>query len=293
MNKVRRNKAAIITFLAPASILFAIIIIIPIFMSAYYSVLDWNGFTEGTFVGFDNFKELFTNPSINFSKTLGNVFMFVGMSVFLQLPLALLLALVLGKGIKGERFFVTIFFIPVLLSTTVIGQLWSKIYNPQYGIVNTFLRFLGLDGWCQTWLGDQKYALLSCFIPMLWQYVGYHMLLMYAAIKGISPDIREAAKIDGASDFQLAKKITIPLIKPVLRLCFIFAVTGSLKIFDLIYILTNGGPAHASEVPTTMMINMIFIRGRYGMGSAIAMIIIILCFFFALLIKKLFKTEVD
>ena len=277
----------------PATLLFTVIIIIPIFMSAYYSLLDWNGFTDGTFVGIKNYIELFTNPSVGFAKTLGNAFLFAGMSVFIQLPLALLLALTLGKGIKGERFFMSVFFIPVLLSTTVIGQLWSKIYNPQYGIVNTFLRTVGLESWCHTWLGEQNTALLACFIPMLWQYVGYHMLLMYAGIKSLPPDVSEAARIDGASQGQLNRYVVIPMIKPVIRMCVIFAVTGSLKAFDLIYVLTNGGPAHASEVPSTQMISMIFSRGRYGFGSSIAMFIIFLCFFFAILIKKVFKTEVD
>ena len=293
MNKVRRNKVAILIFMLPATILFTAIIILPIFMSAYYSLLEWNGFTEGTFVGLGNYIELFTNPSVGFGKTLANAFIFAGLSVFIQLPLALLLALTIGKGIKGERFFMAVFFIPVLLSTTVIGQLWSKIYNPEYGIVNTFLRTVGLEEWCRTWLGDQKTALFACFIPMLWQYVGYHMLLMYAGIKSLPPDVKEAAMIDGATQHQLNWHIVIPMIKPVIRMYVIFAVTGSLKAFDLIYVLTNGGPSHASEVPSTQMINMIFTRGRYGFGSSIAMFIIFLCFFFAIVIKKVFRTEVD
>lgn len=293
MNKVRKNKVAILIFMLPATILFTAIIILPIFMSAYYSLLEWNGFTEGTFVGLQNYIELFTNPSVGFGKTLANAFIFAGLSVFIQLPLALLLALTIGKGIKGERFFMAVFFIPVLLSTTVIGQLWSKIYNPQYGIVNTFLRAVGLEQWCRTWLGDKNTALFACFIPMLWQYVGYHMLLMYAGIKSLPQDVKEAAMIDGASQWQLNWHVIIPMIKPVIRMCVIFAVTGSLKAFDLIYVLTNGGPSHASEVPSTQMISMIFTRGRYGFGSSIAMFIIFLCFFFAILIKKVFRTEVD
>ena len=293
MNKVRKNKVAILIFMLPATILFTAIIILPIFMSAYYSLLEWNGFTEGTFVGLQNYIELFTNPSVGFGKTIANAFVFAGLSVFIQLPLALLLALTIGKGIKGERFFMAVFFIPVLLSTTVIGQLWSKIYNPQYGIVNTFLRAVGLEQWCRTWLGDKNTALFACFIPMLWQYVGYHMLLMYAGIKSLPQDVKEAAMIDGASQWQLNRHVIIPMIKPVIRMCVIFAVTGSLKAFDLIYVLTNGGPSHASEVPSTQMISMIFTRGRYGFGSSIAMFIIFLCFFFAILIKKVFRTEVD
>lgn len=159
MDKVRKNKTAIFVFLFPSALLFLAIIILPIFMSGYYSLLDWDGITSGTFVGIQNYIELFTEKSLGFGPTVRNAFIFAGLSVFLQLPLALLLALTLAKGIKGERFFVAVFFIPVLLSTTVIGQLWMKIYNPQYGIVNSFLHAVGLDTWCKTWLGDQNMLL--------------------------------------------------------------------------------------------------------------------------------------
>lgn len=293
MNRVRQNKVAIIIFMLPAVLLFSLIIIAPIIMSSYYSLLDWDGITKGTFIGFKNYIELFTSKSAGFPKTIGNSLLLAVFSVLIQLPISLGLALLLSRGIKGERFFVSVFFIPVLISTVVIGQLWMKIYNPEYGIVNTALRSMGLEQLCRTWLGDQNTALFAVFIPILWQYVGYHMLLMYAGIKSISPELKEAAKIDGANEWQTARHITIPMIKPVLKICTIFAVTGSLKAFDLIYVLTNGGPAHASEVPSTLMVSMIFGRDRYGFGSAIAIFIIFLCFFFAILIKKCFKTEVD
>lgn len=293
MDKVLKNKTAIFLFMLPATVLFLAIIIVPIFMSAYYSLQDWDGITEGTFIGFQNYMELFTSKSAGFPKTIANALLLAVLSVFIQLPLSLWLALSLAKGVKGERFFVTVFFIPVLISTVVIGQLWMKIYNPEYGIVNTALRAMNLDELTRTWLGDQKTALFAVFIPILWQYVGYHMLLMYAGIKSISPDLKEAAKIDGASEWQISRYIIIPLLKSVLRVCVIFAVTGSLKAFDLIYVLTNGGPAHASEVPSTLMVSMIFGRNRYGFGSAIAIFIIFLCFFFAIMIKKIFRTEVD
>ncbi|NLP45672.1 MAG: sugar ABC transporter permease [Epulopiscium sp.] len=293
MDKVMKNKTAIFLFMFPATFLFIAIIGVPIFMSVHYSLLDWNGITEGTFIGFQNYIELFKSPSIRFVKVIGNAFLLAILSVFIQLPLALWLAISLARGIKGERFFVTIFFIPVLISTVVIGQLWLKIYNPQYGIINAGLRAIGFDHLTRTWLGDQKTALFAVFVPILWQYVGYHMLLMYAGIKSISSSINEAAMIDGAEGWQMSKYITIPLLKPVLQVCVIFAVTGSLKAFDLIYVLTNGGPAHASEVPSTLMVSMIFGRNRYGFGSAIAICIIFLCFFFAILIKKFFRTEVE
>ena len=128
-------------------------------------------------------------------------------------------------------------------------------------------------------------------MPVLWQYVGYHMLLMYAGIKSVPPELMEAGMLDGCTEWQLNRYIVIPYIKPILRISVIFAVTGSLKSFDLIYVLTNGGPVHATEVPSTLMINLLFLRNRYGMGSTIAVMLIILCFFFAVLINMAFRKE--
>lgn len=291
MEKVRRNKIAIVLFLLPAVILFAVIIVLPILMSSYYSLLDWDGITKGSFVGIKNYIELFTSKSAGFPKTLRNAMLLAILSTFIQLPISLFFALVLARGIKGEKVFVSIFFIPVLISTTVIGQLWLKIYNPDYGLINAGLRSLGLDKWTRVWLGDQKTALIAVFIPILWQYVGYHMLLMYAGAKSISPQLAEAARIDGASEWGVSRYITIPLLRPILRISVIFAVTGSFKAFDLLYVLTNGGPAHASEVPSTLMVSMIFGRNRYGLGSAIAILIIVVCFFFAVVLRKLISSK--
>lgn len=293
MEKVRKNKLAIFVFLLPAFLLFACIIVLPIFFSGYYSLLDWDGITKGVFVGLDNYVTLFTKPTIGFTKSIWNMLFLAFGAICLQLPFALLLALWLSRGIRGERFFVTVFFIPVLMSTTVIGQLWLKMYNPDYGIVNSVLRMMGLDSLCHTWLGEKGTVMLAVFIPMIWQYVGYHMLLMYAGLKSISPELREAACIDGASYPQTCIYILIPLLKPILRMCLIFAVTGAFKSFDLIYVLTNGGPAHASEVPGTLMFTNIFLKNKYGLGSSIAMFIIFLCFLAAILLKKCIRVEGD
>ena len=291
MNKMYSNKWYIIIFLLPALILFCGVLIAPIGASGYFSFFDWNGFTEKTFIGLSNYKELFTSDSIGFMKALGNSLLLAVLSVFLQLPLALALALVLGKKIKGERAFLSVYFMPVLISTVVIGQLWLKIYNPDYGVLNVALRAVGLDNLTHIWLGEKATALGAVFVPILWQYVGYHMLLLYAGVKSVPPELREAAMLDGASDGQVNRYIVLPYIKPIIKISVIFAVTGSLKSFDLIYVLTNGGPLHATEVPSTLMISMLFLRNRYGMGSTIAVLLIILCFAFALLINLVFKEE--
>lgn len=292
MKKLYSNKLTILLFVLPALLLFLVILVAPIFLSGYYSFFDWNGFGKKVFIGLDNYKELFNSNSIGFMKALGNALLLAFLSVVVQLPIALGLALLLGKGRKGERAFLSTYFMPVLISTVVIGQLWLKIYNPSYGILNVMLRSIGLGSLAKIWL-DRGTALGAVFVPVIWQYIGYHMLLMYAGIKSVPTEYREAAMIDGAREGQVNRYIVLPYIKPILKISTIFAVTGSLKSFDLIYVLTNGGPLHATEVPSTLMINMLFLRNRYGMGSTIALLLIILCFSFALIIGRIFKNKED
>ena len=291
LNKVLSNKKAVVFFIFPALFLFVTIIIVPIIMSVSYSFQEWDGIGEKIFAGLDNYRELFLTNSDGFWRAVKNSLIFAGGSVFVQLPISLILALVLARGVKGERFYVSVYFIPVLISTVVIGQLWMKIYNPQYGLLNTMLVSLGLEKWTGNWLGDTKTVIFAVIIPVLWQYIGYHMLLMYASIRSISGEVFEAARIDGASAFQTAVRITIPLMKPIIKVCVTFAVVGSLKNFDLVYVMTGGGPAGASQLPSTLMVETIFSRNMYGYGSSMAIFIILECFLFAFLIRKAFRSE--
>ena len=288
MQRMYSKKINILLFLLPALLLFCGVLIAPIGASVYLSFYDWSGLDDLKFIGFSNYKELFTSDTIGFMKALFNSLLLAVLSVGLQLPLALGLALALGKKIKGERLFLSVYFMPVLISTVVIGQLFLKIYNPSYGILNVGLRALGLENLTRTWL-DKKNALSAAFIPTLWQYVGYHMLLLYAGVKSVPPELREAAMLDGASDAQVNRYIVLPYIKPIIRISVIFAVTGSLKSFDMIYVLFR--KSHYVEVPSTLMIEYLFDRNRYGMGCTIAVLLIVLCFGFALLINAIFKEE--
>jgi len=289
MDRVLGDKKAIFIFIFPAFAVFSGMIIIPILFSGYYSLLEWNGIGSGRFIGLQNYIELFVNNADGFGRSILNSVILALLSVFVQLPIALVIALILASGVKGEGFFRSVYFIPVIVSTTVIGQLWIKIYNPQYGLLNAFLKGIGLEVLTNEWLGNIKTALMAAFIPLVWQYVGYHMLLMYAAIKSIPRDITEAAKIDGASPVKAALKITIPLIMPIIEVCVVFAVIGSLKTFDLIYVLTGGGPMHATEVPSTLMFNTIFHKYMYGYGSAMAIFIVVECLLLTVIIQKLFS----
>ncbi|MDT0125510.1 sugar ABC transporter permease [Paenibacillus sp. RRE4] len=289
MNSVFSNKGTIAVFVLPTLILFCGIVLIPIFVSSYYSLLDWNGVGKGAFIGLDNYVEMFKDTRV--INSIKNSLLFAGASVFIQLPISLVLALILASNIKGEGFYRTVYFIPVLISTVVIAQLWSKIYNADYGLLNVLLQNIGLSSWAQDWLGQKETALTASFIPTLWQYMGYHMLLMYAGAKSVSQDVLEAARIDGASRMRVAWSIMIPLMKPILKVCLVFSVIGAFKVFDLIYVLTGGGPFYSTEVPSTLMYATIFDTFRYGYGSAISVFIIVECLVCTILINSLFKTE--
>lgn len=287
MDKILGNKKAYFIFVAPAFLIYFVMAFVPIIMSGYYSMLEWDGIGEKAFIGLQNFADLMKNDA--FLLSVRNSLILSVASVIGQLIPAMFFAIVLSRGIKGEGFYRTVYFIPVLLSTVVIGQLFLKIYNADYGALNALLQTFGLKG--QDWLGNTKIVLAASFFPIIWQYIGYHMLILYTGIKGVPAEIYEAAQIDGASETQMAFHITMPLIKSTIKVSVTFAVIGSLKLFDLIWVLTKGGPLHASEVPSTLMYNTIFTRMEYGSGSAIAIFIVLECLFFYFLIEKFFKVE--
>ena len=289
MKKILSDKKAITLFLLPTLLLILVIVIVPIFISVRYSFLKWDGLGDGKFIGFENYINMLSDE--RFFVSVKNSLLYVFFSLAVQLPISLILALIVANVTKGEKLYRTTYFIPVIISGVVIGQLWQKIYNGDYGLLNAALGALHLENLQQDWLGQESTALMCAFIPNLWQYVGYHMLIMYAGIKSISPEINEAARIDGANRFQVATKITLPLLKPILEVCVTFSIIGALKIFDLIYVLTGGGPFFSTEVPTIYMYKSIFDSFHYGYGSAISIFIILECFVFTFILKLFFRDK--
>ena len=289
MNKAFSNKRSIVLFMTPAALVFLAVMIIPIFATGYYSTLEWDGIGDATFVGIKNYISLLLDNKYEFWQSVGHSFIVLFLSVFVQETISMVLALILAKGVKGESFFRTAFFIPMVVSTVVIAQLFLKIYNPNYGLLNTMLESLGLGRWANEWLGDPKIAIWAVFIPLIWQYIGYHMLLFYGAIKSLSTDILEAARIDGANYFQISTRIILPLIVPMIETCVVLAVVGSLKTFDFVYVMTNGGPVGATEVPSTIMYDLLINRSVYGEGSAAAVFIVVECLLFTVVLRYAFK----
>ncbi|MGL1893462.1 MAG: sugar ABC transporter permease [Spirochaetaceae bacterium] len=290
MDKVLRDKKAILIFVLPGLVLYLSIVIVPMFTSMYYSLLDWNGFGEKTFIGLKNYAELFTGQEPGFTKSVQNAFYLTTLTLLLQLPMALILALILSSGVKGESFFRTVYFIPVMLSAVVIAMLFQRIYDPNYGLLHMILLKLGLDDWAKvTLLGNTKTAMTAASFPILWQWVGYHMLLLYAGAKSVPTELREAAKIDGAGPITTSLKIVLPLMAPVLKVCIVMLVIGSIREFDVIYTMTKGGPVNSSQMPSLVMISTIFSKYKYGMGSAMAMVIVLICLLVTGVLQKAFK----
>ena len=285
MEKMLGNKKYILIFILPALLLFLGFTLIPLVTSGIYSFFEYNGIGTKTFIGIKNYIQLFTEDRY-FPLAVKNSLILVVASVFIQLPISLILALVLSRGVKGDGFFRTVYFIPVVISSMVIGQLWLKMFNNDYGVINTVVRYFN-PKYEQSWL--TKDAFMTVLIPSIWQYIGYHMIIFYAGIKSISTDYYEAAQIDGASTLQVHMKITLPLLVPVIKTCVIFAITGSLRAFDLVYVMTGGGPNHISEVPATLMYNNLFRKGLYGYGSAQAFFIVIECLIFTFIVNRIFK----
>ena len=216
-----------------------------------------------------------------------NSFILAAGSLFIQIPIALFLAILLANGIKGEGFYRTVFFLPVVISSMVIGQLWCKIFNSE-GLLNAILGALGMVN-DTAWLVNPKTAYMTTVIPAIWQSIGYHMVILYAGVKNISPEYYEAAKLDGATGFKAATKITIPLLMPTIKVCATFALVGSLRVFDLVCVMTGGGPNHVSEVPATLMYDNLFVKCRNGYGSAQAFFIVFECLLFSFLLNRIFK----
>lgn len=288
MKLIFKDKKTIAVLVLPSLLLFVFVVIVPIFMSGYYSTLKWDGIGDAKFIGLKNYKKLGSDEV--FVRSVKNSFLIAGVSIFIQLPIALMLALILPQ-VKGEEFYRTAYFIPVIIASIVIGQLWRNMYHSDYGLLNAVLKSLGLGGLARPWLGDTKLAMWAVCVPIIWQYIGYHMLLFYASAKSIPDQIFEAAKIDGASPIKTAFSITIPLMKPIIEVCVILALIGSLKMFDIVYIMTAGQPMNLTQVPSLFMYQNIFYAYRYGYGSSMAMFIVLECLAFTLLIQAIFRTR--
>jgi raffinose/stachyose/melibiose transport system permease protein len=276
------DKKVIALYVLPALILIMALVYIPIVMTGYYGLMKWDGIGEKTFIGLANYTKLLSDTK--FWTSAYHSFLLALFSV-LSLGGYLLVSVVLSGKIKGANLFRKIYLIPMLLSSVAIAQLWMRIYHPSNGVMNSFLMSLGVEN-LPLWLSDSSIVLYAIFIPIIWQYAGFYILIYYAALKNIPESLVEAARIDGATPWQIAYKIKMPLIAGVIKVTIVLAVVGSLKYFDLIYVMTDGGPNGASEVMASYMYKLAFRTNDFGYGSAIGFALLLICLLVTWLIRK-------
>jgi raffinose/stachyose/melibiose transport system permease protein len=289
MRSVMSNKWVITLYVLPALILILLLIYIPIVLTGYYGLMEWNGIGKMKFIGLANYIEL-VQDKMFWKSTWHSILL--GLFSTLSLFGYLILSLILASKIKGANFLRKIYLIPMLLSSVAIGQLWAKIFDPTNGMINRLLVLLGVEN-PPLWLADADIVLFALFIPIVWQYAGFYIIIFYAALKNVPEELIEAAKIDGASPTQIAYKIRIPLIADVIKVMIILAVVGSLKYFDLIFVLTGGGPNGASEVMASYMYKEAFSKYNFGYGSAIGFGLLIICLVMTWLIQRLLTSKKD
>ncbi|MGN0256581.1 MAG: carbohydrate ABC transporter permease [Chordicoccus sp.] len=275
MEKTMGNKKTIAMFVLPAFIVYAVFALFPILYNVYLSLFDTDLMSGSTFVGLKNYIDLLHDTTFTHAFW-NNILMVIG-SLIAHLPLAMFFANAIFKKIKGSSFFQTVFFLPSVLCGVAVGLTWTFIYNGNYGLLNAFLKAVGLGSLAQVWLANKKVALLCIIVVVMWQFVGYHMVIQLAAMRNIDQSFYEAAEIDGATGWQQFRYITFPLIKPILKIDTVLIITGSLKYYDLIAVMTNGGPNHATEVMSTYMYYQSFNIMRYGYACAIGVILMLLC----------------
>lgn len=277
-----QDNLMIVLFLLPAVVLFLLFVVYPILQSVYYSMFNWKGFGPAVdFVGLDNYRNILNDRV--FLIALRNGLLIIALSLFVQLPLSLMLAVLVGRDLPGRTFFRAVFFLPYVLSEVIAALMWLFILNPDpdRGFINAVIVALG--GKPQAWLGNPDLVLISIFAALTWKYFGYHMLLFMTGLQNIPSEIEEAGRVDGANAIQNFFYITLPLLSSTIRTSVYISVLGSLQQFIMVWIMSKGGPVNASETMATYMYRFGFVRFQLGYGSAVAIYMFLLCLIFSLI----------
>ena len=289
MKRYLSNRGAIIAFIAPALVLFGVFVFFPLIQVFVYSFTEWDGVNPAVFTGLDNYRKLFSYSAFKVANL--NGLKFGAVITVYQIVLATIFAIAVSdKRVRCRKFFRTAYFIPVVLSVTVVCQLWTSIMEPTNGLINAIARAMGLD-WQQNWLGKRYEAIYAIAFVNAWQWMGYQFALILAGIKSISEDYYEAAQIDGATNLQAHTKITIPLLAETYKFCLVISLTGGIKAFTEMFIMTKGGPGTSTYTLTYLMYTAAFKRGQNGYGLAAAAVMILECMVVMMVINHIFRDK--
>ena len=261
-------------------IYFVYVMIFPLATSVYYSLTKWKGIGDPKFVGLTNYITML--KSKDFWIVTRNTLFYCVVCTLGQVGIALIIAFLMTiRRLRWKAFHRAVIFFPVIMAAIVVGYVWRFIYNSNYGLLNEFLRAIGRSDWIRFWLDDESIVLGSVSVPVIWQYIGLYMIILMSAISAIPQEVFECAEIDGATGFKKSIYITLPMVWDSLKVCVILCAGGTMKIYDHVVALTNGGPGRASESMAMYCYEYTFKFGNFGMGAAIAVTILV----FALLIS--------
>jgi raffinose/stachyose/melibiose transport system permease protein len=276
-------------FILGTLILYTLFFVIPAVMGLGYAFTDWNRYsTDVNYVGLDNFKTLISADN-NYTDYARNTFLFTLSTIVFKTVLGLAFALLLHNGIKHLRsLYRLIIFLPAVLPMVVVGIIFKSVLDPRRGLLNEFLRTAGLAGWTHQWLTDPKIALLSIISVDTWKGAGYIMVILLAGLQTIPAEYYEAAQIDGANALDRLRHLTIPLLRPALVVATVLNILYGLKIFDVVYVLTNGGPGYSTEVLYTAIFKE-FSKGRYGIGTALSSLLFFVMVFIGYFVIRLME----
>lgn len=273
--KLKPGKALLAGLLAPGALLFTLCSIAPLFVAFFYSFYNWDGGPHKTFIGLANYLELAKDTA--FWSAFRNNVVFIVWTVIGQIGIAFVVSMLLvSRLLKLKTLHRTVIFFPVILSAVVVGFLWRIIYNKDYGLLNQFLEFIGRSDWIKPWLDNPKIVITSLAIPKIWQYIGYYMVILLASIQSIDKEVLEVAELDGATGWRKSVYVVVPLIKDTLLVTVMLCISGNMKTFDQIFVMTGGGPGNSSQVVAMYAYSVSMERMRYGYGSAVAIGILIL-----------------
>jgi raffinose/stachyose/melibiose transport system permease protein len=268
----------------PALLLYALFVLFPIIQAARFSLYDWNGLEPlDQFIGLANFERALTDPI--FLGAVNHNAVIVVLSLAIQIPIAIGLALMLNRRFRGRSVLRLIFFAPYVIAEVITAIVWSLLLQPD-GLSEHFLTAIGLGEIYQPWLADPDTVLIVLFFVITWKYFGFHMILLLAGLQGIPREVEEAAAIDGASRWQGIRYVTLPLLGPTIRVSVFLSIIGSLQLFDLVWVTTRGGPVNASNTMAVYMFDRGFVRFQFGYGSAVAVILFLICFVLALAYQR-------
>jgi raffinose/stachyose/melibiose transport system permease protein len=279
-----RKAAELSVLLGPAVVLFLGFVITPIAVGAYYSLYNWNGFGPlSDFTGLHNYKLAFGDPA--FIQSIEHTLILTGLALVIQGPLSIGIALLLNRKFFGRAFMRLVVFAPYVLPPAVTAVMWALLLQPG-GFVDQVMKAVGLGGLVNLWLANIHIVLYTAFAVLTWQYIGFGIVLLLAGLQGVPVELKEAAAIDGATPWQVTRRVTLPLLGPTLRIWVFLTVIGSLQVFDIIWLMTGGGPADASDTMATYMYRTGFQTQAFGYGSTIAIIMFIICFVFSLIYQR-------